>query len=542
MTNQAGSRMLKAATIAFFVSYLLLGLLVFRDFGMSWDEIPTRRFGIMYVDHLVPNLAALDSIRAEGGPAYERFGPFFEIVLVRAERLLPALDLRPLFFGRHLATFLIFFAGVVIFHRFLRRRFGPGISLLASVCLVCSPQLFSHAFYNVKDISFLTMFVASMLTLDSLLSRPGWRTMIAHALVTVILLGTRVLGLFAMMLTGAAAFARRPTQRTVWTLFGYGVISLLLLPLAWPVLQIDFAGIISSAVMGTTSNPYLGANLFRGREISAAHLPWDYVPTWIVITTPVIITALFFVGAAAALVKVARHPKDYFFKEQQRDVLVLLWFFMPVVGCMVLRPTLYDGWRHLFFAYPAMVYLAAIGMETIAGYAETYAGAARRRTADAVLAVALLLCLTPVVNFMVRNHPFEHLYFNRFAGKDMQTVKQRFELDYWGLSYRQTLEYIVRTDSSRRIRVFPFTYPGRVNAALLPPRDRARIDLVFSPADADYVTTTYRSHPEGYPQSQEVYSVKVGNAAIASVFLGGLKSATAPAPPPPTTPSGVAPR
>jgi hypothetical protein len=189
-----------------------------------------------------------------------------------------------------------------------------------------------------------------------------------------------------------------------------------------------------------------------------------------------------------------------------------------------------------------MVYLAAIGMETIAGYAETYAGAARKRTADVVLAVALLLCLTPVVNFMVRNHPFEHLYFNRFAGKDMQTVKQRFELDYWGLSYRQTLEYIVRTDSSPRIRVFPFTYPGRVNTALLPPRDRARIELVFSPADADYVTTTYRSHPEGYPQSQEVYSVKVGNASIASVFLGGLKSATAPAPPPPVTPSGVAPR
>jgi hypothetical protein len=180
-------------------------------------------------------------------------------------------------------------------------------------------------------------------------------------------------------------------------------------------------------------------------------------------------------------------------------------------------------------------------MEAIAGYAETSAGEARRRTTDAVLAVALLLCLAPVVNFMVQNHPFEHLYFNRFAGKDMKEIKQRFELDYWGLSYRKTLEYIVRTDSSPRIRIFPLTYPGRLNAIMLPPRDRARIDLVFSPADADYVTTSYRYHPQDYPQAQEVYSVKVGNASIASVFLGGLKSPNPPAALPPT-PAGAAPR
>jgi len=189
MTKQDGSRTLKAVTIAFFVSYLLIGLFVFRDYGMSWDEIPTRNFGIMYVDHVVPDTRALDSVRAVGGPAFERFGPIFEIALVRLERLLPRTDIRPLFMGRHLATFFIFFAGVVVFHRFLRRRFGPGLSLLACVCLVASPQLFSHAFYNVKDISFMTMFVASMLTLDTVLSRPSWRTWLVHALTTVILLG-----------------------------------------------------------------------------------------------------------------------------------------------------------------------------------------------------------------------------------------------------------------------------------------------------------------------------------------------------------------
>jgi len=84
-------------------------------------------------------------------------------------------------------------------------------------------------------------------------------------------------------------------------------------------------------------------------------------------------------------------------------------------------------------------------------------------------------------------------------------------------------------------------YPGRVNVAMLPPRDRERIDLVFSPDDADYVTSTYRNHPQDYPGAKEVYSVKVGNASIATVFLGGQKPAMPSAPLPPT-PSGVVPR
>ena len=540
MSSQAESRTLNAATIAFFAALLLIGLLVFRDYGISWDEVPTRQFGIMYVTHAVPDAHALDSVRTVSGPAYERFGPVFEILLVRAEKLMQPTDIRNVFYMRHLATFLTFFVGVVFFHRLCRRRFGAGISLLACVCLVASPQLFSHAFYNVKDISFLTMFVAAMLTLDTVLEQPAWRTVLVHAVTTAILLGTRVLGLFAMLLTGAATLARRPTRQMLLMLVGYGLVVGLLLPLVWPVLQIDFLGIVSSAVGGSTTNPYLANNLFRGRAISASALPRDYVPTWILITTPFVVSALFVVGTTSSVVNLLRHPRKYFLEQPQRELIVLGWFFLPVLGCVVLRPILYDAWRHLFFVYPAMVYLAAIGMETIAAYAANYLGATRVRAVDAVLTVALLLCLAPVVSFMVRNHPFEHVYFNRFAGRDMKEIKQRFELDYWGLSYRKALEYIVRTDSSPKIRIFTTTYPGRLNVAMLPGRDRARVDLVYSDAEAEYVMTNFRYHPRDYPYPHEVFSVQVGNASIASVYR--LHPHSTPIPSPMSSPAGDHPK
>ena len=517
MPSPARSRTLLAATLAFFAAILVIGVLVYDDYGMSWDEIPTREFGVMNVTHAVPNVAVLDSLRAVKGPAYERFGPVFEILLVRVERALRLYDLRAAFLMRHLVTFLVFYLGVVLFFFLCRRRFGGGIALLASVCLVASPQLFSHAFYNVKDISFLTCFVAAMLTLDSVLANPTWRTVLLHGVVTGVLIGTRILGLFAMMLTAAAALAKRPTLRTLGLLVGYGVVVVVMLPLVWPVLRIDPIGIVKDAVLGATTNPYLKTNLFRGQALPAASLPWDYVPTWILITTPYVVSALFVVGVAAA-VRSMRALRAGVSQNLLRDLLAMSWFFLPVLGCVVLRPVMYDSWRHLFFVYPAMVYLAAIGMEAVLTFAMARFGETKLTRVRVALTSALLACLAPVIWFMVANHPFEHLYFNRFAGRDMQQVKQRFELDYWGLSYRKALEYVVASDPAPNIRIIVANYPGRVNVLMLAPRDRARITIVGPEEGANYFITNYRFHPEPYPFANEVFSVRVGNASIVSVF------------------------
>jgi hypothetical protein len=525
---ETASRRLRLATLAFFAAFLLLGLAVFRDYGISWDEIPTRQFGIMYVTHQVPDLQALNAQRAQKGPAYERFGPLFEIVLVRAETLMFRADVRTVFYMRHLATFLIFYLGVVFFHRLCRERFGGWLALVGCLGLVLSPQLFSHSFYNVKDISFLAMFVGTMVTLRAVVDRPERRTMVYHVANTVVLLGARVLGVFAMLLTGTAAIARRPNLRTLLYLIGYGILVALFLPLVWPVLWIDYANIVRDAVLGTTTNPYFKTDLFRGQAISASHLPWDYVPTWIMITTPVVVLVLFIAGTVASVISFAKRPWEYVRGVRQDDLTVLAWFFLPVVGCVVLKPIMYDAWRHLFFVYPALVYIALLGLEAIVAKVVVWAGEVRRPTVYAAVAGILLVAIAPVATFMVQNHPFEHVYFNRLAGADMKQVKQRYELDYWGLSYRKALEYIVRSDTSSHIRIFTTTYPGRVNVAMLPPADRSRVDLVASDADADYVMTNYRFHPQDYGYTNEVYSVRVGNASIASVFRRPVPAMSAP--------------
>ena len=51
---------------------------------------------------------------------------------------------------------------------------------------------------------------------------------------------------------------------------------------------------------------------------------------------------------------------------------------------------------------------------------------------------------------MIKDHPHQNVYFNFIPGKNIQT---KFELDYWGLSNKQALEYILKNDSNNVIKI-----------------------------------------------------------------------------------------
>jgi hypothetical protein len=59
-----------------------------------------------------------------------------------------------------------------------------------------------------------------------------------------------------------------------------------------------------------------------------------------------------------------------------------------------------------------------------------------RAREGALLAALCVLALAEPLVFLVRYHPQGNVFFNRLAGDGMRTVRDRFEVDYWGLSYR----------------------------------------------------------------------------------------------------------
>ena len=51
---------------------------------------------------------------------------------------------------------------------------------------------------------------------------------------------------------------------------------------------------------------------------------------------------------------------------------------------------------------------------------------------------------------MIKDHPHQNVYFNFIFGKN---IEKNFELDYWGLSNKQALEYILNNDSKSIIKI-----------------------------------------------------------------------------------------
>jgi len=90
---------------------------------------------------------------------------------------------------------------------------------------------------------------------------------------------------------------------------------------------------------------------------------------------------------------------------------------------------------------------------------------------------------------MFKNHPYQFVYFNKFAGK---SVANYFELDYWGNSNRSALTFISKNDNRNNIKVYVFSNsPYHFSLLLMNKEDQNRIKFVNKLNEADYLVTNH---------------------------------------------------
>jgi len=496
----------------FFAVYLLTGLGVSGNYGVAWDEGAWRALGIATARYVV-----------DGNPELltnqDRYnGPVFQVALVALEHLLGLTkDSRSIFLMRHRVNFLFFFLGVVFFYRMCRRHFASRtMGLLGAFFLVLSPRIFAQSFYNSSDIILLVMFVISVYTLISYLRSPSVRMAILHAVACAFTVNIRTMGFMIPFFTvifliaghfiSSGSYKSRPLFLSLSVYLAlFSFLFFLLWPTIWsnPVVQLQEAFRYMREV------PWYNLVLYLGHYVRDTVLPWHYVLVWMMITLPLFYVVGFLLGSIALLSSFLKISKRSW-KVDREDMIFFLWFFLPLCGVLVLRPGLYDGWRHLFFVYPAFLMIALKGIEAIYRLPFPYV--------KPILIIAIFFHLLHTAWTMVGLHPYENVYFNRLAGRDMKEVKERFELDYWGLSYRAALEHILANDSGESIKIHVANQPGKENAKILTAKDRNRLVFVEDPAEAKYFLSNYRWHKEDYPYEDEFYSIKIGNAKIMVVY------------------------
>jgi hypothetical protein len=493
-----------------------LGLSVYQQYGLAWDEPLQTNIGQMnwnYIKHRDPKFLTFND---------RYYGPAYELILLR---LTYNADTRQMYLDRHLYNFLFFFSGVVAFYWLAHRLFNSlWLALLASVCLMLSPRIFADSFYNSKDIPFMVVFIFAIITLILFLDKPTWTTAVLHGGVSAFLIAIRVPGIFIpvitiMFLIGKWIFrprSRKNVGKELLSISIYLILTISLLILFWPILWHDPLGELVNALNRMSQYPWIGNILYLGNLIQTDQLPWHYIPVWISISTPLLYLGCFGLGVIFMITSLFRQSVNWFEAEGRNNLIILACFFGPLLAVIILHSILYDAWRQMFFIYPAFLLIAIqgirLGMRILRRWLKPIA-------LYPFMAILLTVGLLDPIFFMVRNHPFENIYFNRLAGDTMVQIKQRFDLDYWGLAYKQGIDYILATDPGEEIPIYVTDPPGEEYIDnFLPDNQRNRLVIEDSPDQARYFVGNYRYHPEEYSIGKRIYSVTVDGASILSIF------------------------
>jgi len=523
-------------TRIFFGALIVLGCFLVGDYGVSIDE-PTDHYngavsGKYVAEVLLPTFGQHDStvtqIRSLASHNNNDHGVVFELPVAGLGRLFTHKQSARYYLLRHLLIFLVFVLGTWALYRLSWLRFNSQVAgILTAALLVLSPRMFGEAFFNGKDIVFLACFTLAMYTLARLLQQPTFGRALLHGAATAIAIAMRLpalilvfftVGSFAVLAlypgpTDSVARRRYPGILTVYLLLtALGVVG------CWPYLWEAPLTRFALAYRSLSHYSWPFTTLYLGQFHLATQLPWHYIPVWLLVTTPLPYVLAAIVGLISSLWQLLSSRGHNLSSLVGRlDLLLIGWLLCPVLSVIVLKSTLYDGWRHLYFVYPALLLLAVRGLMLIRQ--------ALKRPSVRWLAAGLLVLFSfetlRTTGRMVRLHPYEHLYFNHLSAP---IVEQQFERDYWGLAFRQGLEWVLAHDPAASITVSSDVQDMLyANTLLLSSAEQARLRLVpkGSPLPpARYFLANYRWHPQPYPDSlgPEVYAIRAEGIRILSVF------------------------
>lgn len=145
---------------------LISGLLLFRNYGASWDEPDLYKYAkqslsAYSIHDRVEGQFNLDSLLGPDnlrlyGPAYLLAGQVIVNGTLAISEGIPAIDLW------HLVNYLMFVVGILFFYWLLRRWFKAIPALVSTLLFATQPVLFGISWIDPKDIPFMVFFIIAV--------------------------------------------------------------------------------------------------------------------------------------------------------------------------------------------------------------------------------------------------------------------------------------------------------------------------------------------------------------------------------------------
>lgn len=502
------------AVTAFFFVYLMIGLLIYDDYGISVDEPAQRRHGLISTNYVVQQIAPNRAAELFGSDIQDldtyrnRFYPVaFHIPLTVIEQLNGfEQDIRSVWLYRHFVVFLFYFGGMTAFYRLIYDKYGRWqLGLLGALLLVMTPHIFGQAFGNIKDPVFLAAFAMTLYTGFRSWRRKTLRDALLFAAVAAFASNIRIVAVFivafalVLMLIDLFAARTRGQPRRI-TVLGrmlalvvvFTVLHVVMYPASWsnPIrFSIDALLHFSDFDQWTGAIPYMGYN------IPGALVPWNYLPVWLAITIPLSYQALFFLGSAAITREIVEKNIRLVFDERREEVGFLAMFLLPIIALILMRSTLYTDWRQFYFLYIPYLMVVIFGVKVLADGFVRLPRVSRKRHLLIAGLIAAALYQGYLLGWMIINHPHQNV-FRVTPMVELLGGRRAYDPDLMRLSVRQGLEFIARYDDRDSIIVCSNNGADGRYVEILPVEDRQRLQIiqhcVVGEHTMDYLINAYR--------------------------------------------------
>lgn len=509
------------------VIYAVLGLFLYDDYGCGPDEGMERQTALVNYKYVVRKLNIPISRENETWLGYlpelheyrdRYYGTALHFPLVLIEAAVHFTMEPAEFYGlRHFYTFLNYYLGVICIYRLLTRRFGSRkYGLAGMLMMILSPRFFAESFYNNKDVIFVAWYAICADLLDLWFRKRDIKTSVILAFALALTCNTRFNGiiylavfLFLWLFDVLRNHNAESTKMFLLTLLLTIVLFYLITPNFW---ESPFRTLVET-LQFNMHHPNHGSegNLFKGVPVDAART-LTYIPVWIAITVPTVYMIFSLAGTLRYAVIVVSDLLYRRFREfNLTDAMMFISGFGAVFFIIAAHVTIYNGWRHCYFAYPCFVYFAVSFLNLIDQ---------RKNRLMSVVCYALMGCAMIYNGIWIGlNHPFEYVYFVPWARESASD----FSGDYWSVSSRALLEYIVKNDPERMLKVnHAYSQAGSINRGLLSEEQRKYLKLTYDETpDVDYYIVCRDDIPSvdiGFEGYEKVFSVTVDRDEIGAAY------------------------
>lgn len=503
----------KSLSFLLLIVYLVCGIFIFRDYGASSDEYNQIEAGHITwaaicekLGKETPEFRNLPKLTDYYNRYYGQAATFPTVIIEAIKGF--SLDRSTVLRLRHAWNFFVYFCGLICFGVLAKLNFQRSDVVFFLLLLhILTPKLFGDAFYNDRDILLIALLWLSLLCFRIFYYKPGFFTAVLCSFFFALAINTRFFALILFILPIIILFNPDFTKKRqvivliIMTIFFWYAIT----PLFWGNFINEFSSAFatfSSGKQRTQESNGMAEILFFGKHIRETDLPFYYLPLWIFISTPLIPQLICVYG----LFKSFRRKKDFI------DQFMMALLCLGIGAVMLIRPVMYNGWRHMYFFYVPIFWFIGIGLKNLFSTGQ--------RKIVVLTALLILLSTTLTTIQVLRLHPYEYLYLNPL----FRSRTADFDRDYWRLSTTECLHWISSKEKEG-------TSLGELNANIdntlifLLPETRNRINVHHYNAlhryPYDYLIFNYSGETKNtaaFPLFEPVYAVQREGAKLAEIF------------------------